>query len=123
MKRVSTNHPSLRGAQCYDCGDDTAQHGYIDHIDSAFFCQKCHDERIDQLLADEQYVPLRERKEAILRRRWPNYHQRIRNRQRQLFLGSLILLTVASLSDNFWYVCGAGTLVMWSMIPYYRSSK
>jgi hypothetical protein len=109
MKQVSTNHPSLRGVSCYDCGNDTARHGYLDEIDSAFFCQSCYNER---------HPRLSERKKTIGDRRWPNYRQRIRKARRRNLIVALAIMFATAYTDNALYVYPAFVLVIITALPY-----
>ena len=61
---------------------------------------------------------LRDRKDEIGRRRWSDYDQRVRKARRRNLLASLALLTIASLTDNFWYVLLASGLVLLTGLPY-----
>jgi hypothetical protein len=66
---------------------------------------------------------LRDRKDAVGQRRWKDYDQRVRKARRRNLIASLALLTVASLTDNFWYVLLASGLVLLTGLPYMMAQR
>jgi len=115
MKPVSTNHPSLRGAKCYDCGDDHAQRGYIDEIDGAFFCQPC-------VTGRSREWSYKERREAQGRRLWADYDRRKRRANITYFaICTVAMLITARLTDQFLPNAVAVVVCLTSALPLMRA--
>jgi hypothetical protein len=114
MKPVSTNHPSLRGATCYDCGDDHATHGYLDEIDGEFFCEPCGTER-------SREWTVAERREMQGRRLWANYDQRKRRANRVYFaICTVAMLVTTLITEEFIPNAIAVMICLMSALPLMR---
>jgi hypothetical protein len=113
MKRVSTNHPSLRGASCYDCGDDQQKQGWLDTIDSAFFCDRCHQDR---------HPSIKQRRQAVGRRHWDDYDQRVERSRRVIALSGITILGLAAFTseNNPNIMIPAFILALGCLAPYVR---
>jgi hypothetical protein len=103
---------------CYDCGDDTAQHGWLDEKDNAFFCDDCYAERVHQYILDNPHEVFGSRKEAVLRRRFPDYEQRKRKARRRNLIVALAIMFSTAYTDNALYVYPAFVLVLITALPY-----